>query len=239
MVQVNVGMYDHVYTTSQWSESLNWSMNKGFIPAQVEMEAGEFPPPCGTGTTTQTPVPQWSILQELHQQVLHVLFCTNLIATISGGWHSGKKSACQCRRRRRFGLDPLGREDPLENEIATHSLVARMVKNLPSKQDTWVRSPGRENPLEKGMATHSSILAWEIPWVEEPDLLQSMGTQSRTWLSTPSCKYTAENFSSPDPRNNQVNSLTATFQKHRIPTSPHMNKTIAKSITSQMPRHHG
>ena len=205
MVQVNVGMYDHVYTTSQWSESLNWSMNKGFIPAQIEMESGEFPPPCGTGTTTQTPVPQWSILQELHQQVLHVLFCTNLIETISGGWHSGKKSACQCRRRRRFGLDPLGREDP----------------------------------LEKGMATHSSILAWEIPWVEEPDLLQSMGTQSRTWLSTHSCKYTAENFSSPDPRNNQVNSLRATFQKHRIPTSPHMNKTIAKSITSRMPRHRG
>ena len=42
------------------------------------------------------------------------------------------------------------------------------------------QSRGRENPLEKGMATHSSILAWEIPWVEEPDLLQSMGTQSRT-----------------------------------------------------------
>ena len=150
MVQVNVGMYDHVYTTSQWSESLNWSMNKGFIPAQIEMESGEFPPPCGTGTTTQTPVLQWSILQELHQQVLHVLFCTNLIETISGGWHSGKKSACQCRRRRRFGLDPLGREDPLENEIATHSLVARMVKNLPSKQDTWVRSPGREKSPGEG-----------------------------------------------------------------------------------------
>ena len=44
------------------------------------------------------------------------------------------------------------------------SLVARMVKNLPVVQETWVRSLGREEPLEKGMAIHSSILAWKIPW---------------------------------------------------------------------------
>ena len=43
-----------------------------------------------------------------------------------------------------------------------------MLKNLPSVQENWVRSPGREDPLEKGMATHSSILAREIPWTEEP-----------------------------------------------------------------------
>ena len=43
-----------------------------------------------------------------------------------------------------------------------------MVKNLPAMQETWVRSLGREDPLEKGMATHSSILAWRIPWTEEP-----------------------------------------------------------------------
>ena len=43
-----------------------------------------------------------------------------------------------------------------------------MVKNLPAMQETWLRSLGREYPLEKGMATHSSILAWRIPWTEEP-----------------------------------------------------------------------
>ena len=55
------------------------------------------------------------------------------------------------------------------------SLVAQMVKRLPAMQETWVRSLGREDPLEKEMATHSSILAWRIPWTEEPGRLQSMG----------------------------------------------------------------
>ena len=57
------------------------------------------------------------------------------------------------------------------------SLVAQMVKNLPAIQETWVRSLGREDPLEKGMATHCSILAWRIPWTEQPWALQSMGLQ--------------------------------------------------------------
>ena len=52
-----------------------------------------------------------------------------------------------------------------------------MVKNLPVIQETQVSSLGREDPLEKGMETHSSILAWRIPWTEEPDGLQSMGLQ--------------------------------------------------------------
>ena len=56
-------------------------------------------------------------------------------------------------------------------------LVAQMVKNLPPKQDSWVRSSDRDNTLEKGMATHSSILAWRIPQTEEPGGLQSMGSQ--------------------------------------------------------------
>ena len=47
-------------------------------------------------------------------------------------------------------------------------LVAQRVKNLPTVQETWVRSLGWEDPLEKGMVTHSSILAWEILWTEEP-----------------------------------------------------------------------
>ena len=48
------------------------------------------------------------------------------------------------------------------------SLVVQTVKNLSTMQGTWVRSLGQEDPLEKGMATHSSILAWRIPWTEEP-----------------------------------------------------------------------
>ena len=53
-----------------------------------------------------------------------------------------------------------------------------MVKNLPAMQETWVRFLGGEDPLEKGMATHSSILAWRIPWTEEPGGLQSRGAQT-------------------------------------------------------------
>ena len=52
-----------------------------------------------------------------------------------------------------------------------------MVKNLPAMWETGVRSLDWEDPLEKGMATHSSILAWRIPWTEEPGGLQSMGSQ--------------------------------------------------------------
>ena len=59
-----------------------------------------------------------------------------------------------------------------------------MVKNLPAMQETRVRSPGREDPLEEDMATHSSILAWRIPWAEEPGGLQPTGLQkSRIRLS--------------------------------------------------------
>ena len=57
------------------------------------------------------------------------------------------------------------------------SLVAQMVKHPPAMQETWVRFLGWKDPLEKEMAIHSSILAWKIPWTEEPDRLQSMGLQ--------------------------------------------------------------
>ena len=60
-------------------------------------------------------------------------------------------------------------------QVVTHmyiqygaSLVAQSVKSLPAMQETWVQSLGRSDSLEKGMATHSSILAWRIPWTEEP-----------------------------------------------------------------------
>ena len=57
------------------------------------------------------------------------------------------------------------------------SLVAQTVRRLSAMLETWVRSLGREDSLEKEMATHSSILAWKIPWTEEPGGLQSMGLQ--------------------------------------------------------------
>ena len=57
------------------------------------------------------------------------------------------------------------------------SLVAQTVKNLPAVQETQVQSLGQEDPLEKGMATHSSVLAWKIPWTEEPDSLLYTGLQ--------------------------------------------------------------
>ena len=53
-------------------------------------------------------------------------------------------------------------------------LVAKLVRNLPAMQETQIQSLGWEDPLEKEMATHSSVLAWGIPWTEEPGRLQSM-----------------------------------------------------------------
>ena len=57
------------------------------------------------------------------------------------------------------------------------SLVAQTVKHLPTMPETQVQSLGREDTLEKQMVIHSSILAWKIPWTEEPNELQSMGSQ--------------------------------------------------------------
>ena len=64
------------------------------------------------------------------------------------------------------------------------SSVALMVKSLPARQENWVRSLSQEDPLEKEIAIHSSILAWKIPWTEEPGRLQSIGSgKSGTRLS--------------------------------------------------------
>ena len=57
------------------------------------------------------------------------------------------------------------------------SLVAQMVKNSPAVLATQVQSLGQKDPIEKGMATHCSILAWRVPWTEEPGRLQSIGLQ--------------------------------------------------------------
>ena len=61
--------------------------------------------------------------------------------------------------------------------VVEASLVAQRLKHLPAMQETQVRSLGWEDPLEKEMATHPSILAWRIPWTEEPGGLQPMGSQ--------------------------------------------------------------
>ena len=61
--------------------------------------------------------------------------------------------------------------------------MAETVKNLSAMQETWVQSLGWEDLLEEGVATHSSILAWRIPWTEEPGGLQYIGLQSQTRLS--------------------------------------------------------
>ena len=66
----------------------------------------------------------------------------------------------------------------------TDSPSGSVIKNLLAEQRIWVRSLGGEDPLEEEMATHYSLLAWEIPWTEEPGGLQTMGSQrSQTWLS--------------------------------------------------------
>ena len=56
-------------------------------------------------------------------------------------------------------------------------IVAQLVKNPPGLRETWVQSLGWKDPLEKGKPTHSSILAWRIPWTEEPGGLESTGSQ--------------------------------------------------------------
>ena len=71
----------------------------------------------------------------------------------------------------------------LPTEYLWDSPVAQTVKNPPAMRETWVQSLGWEDPLEEGMATHSSILAWRIPWTEEPGRLQSMGSQRVRQLS--------------------------------------------------------
>ena len=128
-------------------------------------------------------------------------------------------------------VQSLGREDPLEKEMATHSsilawripwteepgglqstgsqrvghdwvtslslsLVAQMVKHLSTMRETWVQSLGWEDILEKEVATHSSILAWKIPWTEEPGRLQSMGSQ-RVRYNWPTSLYSVINNSWP------------------------------------------
>ena len=68
-----------------------------------------------------------------------------------------------------------------QSKVSWASLVTQMLKHLPAMYDTWLQSLGQEDPLEKGKATHSNILAWKIPWTENPCM--SMGSLSQTQLS--------------------------------------------------------
>ena len=77
-----------------------------------------------------------------------------------------------------FQIEVIKHENCLQYDNIRVSLMTQMLKNLPAMQETWVQSLGQEDFLEEGMATHSSILAWRIPWTEEPGGLQSMGSQS-------------------------------------------------------------
>ena len=113
-----------------------------------------------------------------------LMIISSYYMTVKGfpGGSEGKESACNAGDP--GSIPGLGRSlggglgNPLQYSWA--SLVAQMVKNLPAMQElqeTQVRSLSQEDPLEEGMATHSSIIAWRLPWTEEPGWLQFMGSQ--------------------------------------------------------------
>ena len=77
----------------------------------------------------------------------------------------------------------IGKTTDAHQILSIPSPVAQMVKSLPAVWETWLQFLGQEDPLEKEMANYSSILAWKIPWTEEPDGVQPMGAKSRAWLS--------------------------------------------------------
>ena len=92
---------------------------------------------------------------------------------------AGKESACNGEDTGSIpesGRSPgEGNGNPLQ--YAWASLLARLVKTPPAMQEAWAQALGQQDPLEEEMATHSSILAWRIPWTEEPGGLQSVGSQ--------------------------------------------------------------
>ena len=114
------------------------------------------------------------------------------VLTIQRGFPGGSvvKNSPAMQETQETQVRSLGWEDPLKEGIATNPLAQRS-KHLPAMQETRVRSLGGEDPLEKETATHSSILAWRIPWREEPGGLQSIRLQKNwgqvKWLSM--CAY--------------------------------------------------
>ena len=126
-----------------------------------KMAFAAFPfPGCGEDAETS----QWRFQEVLYFGILFlegVPLCSLALRVLTASEHEGPVSPMVVC----FSL-PLGA-----------SLVAQMVKHLPAMQETRVLFLGREDPLEKEMAIHFSTLAWKIPWTEEPDRLQSMGSQ--------------------------------------------------------------
>ena len=99
-------------------------------------------------------------------------------------WYSDKESAASAEDARDQGSIAESERFPGEgNSSPLYSLVAQSIKCLPAMQETQVRSLDWKDPLEKRMATHFSILAWRIPWTEEPGGLQSVRSQSWKGLS--------------------------------------------------------
>ena len=117
------------------------------------------------------------------QQTLLLLFITLVLANIVFPDISvGKEFTCNAKgpgsipgpgRSTRKGIG-------YQLQCFGASLVAQLINNLPAMWETWTRPLGWEDPLEEGMAAHSSVLAWRIPWTEEPGGLQSVGSQSPT-----------------------------------------------------------
>ena len=97
----------------------------------------------------------------------------------------GNEDRQDCQLCYRLALYTGSQVSPWFQKLPWASLVAQRLKYLPGMRETWVRSRGREDPLEKEMATHSSILAWRIPWTEEPGGLQSMGPQESDTTEQP------------------------------------------------------
>ena len=121
---------------------------------------------------------------------------SHITTYIDQKWRNRKRCSMQMKTKRNLGklyLDKTNfktKSNKRRHDIMIHksniyniytyfmaSLVAQRLKRLPGMLETWVWSLGREDPQEKEMATHSSILAWRIPWREEPGRLQSMGSQ--------------------------------------------------------------
>ena len=127
----------------------------------------------------------WTIFKVIIEFVTKLLLFYVLVFQSQGMWDPSSPT------RDQIHTPCIGRRSPnhwtARKSCSAFSLVAQSVKNphtihmqcsrLPAMQETQVRCLGWDDSLEKGMTTHSSILAWEIPWTEEPDGLQSMGSQ--------------------------------------------------------------